>query len=179
MKILDFFLFLWVIFRIRIRNLNADPDPDPATQINADLCGSGSENLPWTMPKWQLWSKKDYFFKGTNVVFTSYFLPYLVSWTALALGHCPRYILRFPFGFHHILVFGTSAEIKITIIIFTSISYRIPVPYFTGTGSQPGPENFSQTKSRICWIRTQSGSKHKILKLKFGKMSGWKIFYQC
>jgi hypothetical protein len=33
MKILDFFLFLWVIFaRIQI----ADPDPDPATQINAD-----------------------------------------------------------------------------------------------------------------------------------------------
>jgi hypothetical protein len=33
MKILDFFLFLWVIFALRIRNLNADPDPDPATQI--------------------------------------------------------------------------------------------------------------------------------------------------
>ena len=30
MKILDFFLFLWVIFAL----LNADPDP--ATQINAD-----------------------------------------------------------------------------------------------------------------------------------------------
>ncbi len=36
MKILDFFLFLWVILPswIRIRNLNADSDP--ATQINAD-----------------------------------------------------------------------------------------------------------------------------------------------
>jgi hypothetical protein len=36
MKILYFFLFLWVIFALldRIRNLNADPDP--ATQINAD-----------------------------------------------------------------------------------------------------------------------------------------------
>jgi len=38
MKILDFFLFLWVFLpswiRIRISNLNADPDP--ATQINAD-----------------------------------------------------------------------------------------------------------------------------------------------
>ncbi len=30
MKILDFFLFLWVIFALM------DPDPDPATQINAD-----------------------------------------------------------------------------------------------------------------------------------------------
>jgi hypothetical protein len=30
------FLFLWVIFTL------LDPDPDPATQINADLCGSGS-----------------------------------------------------------------------------------------------------------------------------------------
>jgi hypothetical protein len=30
MKILDFFLFLWVIFTL------LDPDPDPATQINAD-----------------------------------------------------------------------------------------------------------------------------------------------
>ena len=30
MKILDFFLFLWVIFAL------LDPDPDPATQINAD-----------------------------------------------------------------------------------------------------------------------------------------------
>jgi hypothetical protein len=36
MKILDFFLFLWVIFAL------LDPDPDPATQINADPCGSGS-----------------------------------------------------------------------------------------------------------------------------------------
>ncbi len=43
MKILYFFLFLWVIFALldpRIRNLNADPDP--ATQINADPWGSGS-----------------------------------------------------------------------------------------------------------------------------------------
>jgi hypothetical protein len=35
MKILDFFLFLWVIFAL----LDPDPDPldpDPATQINAD-----------------------------------------------------------------------------------------------------------------------------------------------
>ncbi len=30
MKILAFFLFLWVIFSL------LDPDPDPATQINAD-----------------------------------------------------------------------------------------------------------------------------------------------
>ncbi len=30
MKILDFFLFLWVIFAL------LDPDPDPATQIFAD-----------------------------------------------------------------------------------------------------------------------------------------------
>ena len=35
MKILDFLLFLWVIFAL------LDPDPDPATQINADPCGSG------------------------------------------------------------------------------------------------------------------------------------------
>jgi hypothetical protein len=34
MKILDFFLFLWVIFGLL--------DPDPAPQINADPCGSGS-----------------------------------------------------------------------------------------------------------------------------------------
>ncbi len=40
MKILDFFLFLWVIFAL------LDPDPDPATHINADPCGSGSETLP-------------------------------------------------------------------------------------------------------------------------------------
>ncbi len=42
MKILDFFLFLWVNFAL------LDPDPDPATQINADPCGfgSGSETLP-------------------------------------------------------------------------------------------------------------------------------------
>ncbi len=42
MKILDFFLFLWVIFAL------LDPDPDPANQINADPCGSGygSETLP-------------------------------------------------------------------------------------------------------------------------------------
>jgi hypothetical protein len=33
MKILDFFIFLWVIFALL--------DPDPATQINADPCGSG------------------------------------------------------------------------------------------------------------------------------------------
>ncbi len=31
MKILDFFLFLWVIFAL------LDPDPDPATEINADV----------------------------------------------------------------------------------------------------------------------------------------------
>jgi hypothetical protein len=37
MKILYFFLFLWVIFALL--------DPDPATQINADPCGSGSETL--------------------------------------------------------------------------------------------------------------------------------------
>jgi hypothetical protein len=45
MKILDFFLFLWVIFAL------LDPDPDPATQINVDPCGSGSgsETLPGTV----------------------------------------------------------------------------------------------------------------------------------
>jgi hypothetical protein len=37
MKILDIFLFWWVIFALL--------DPDPATQINADPCGSGSETL--------------------------------------------------------------------------------------------------------------------------------------
>jgi hypothetical protein len=37
MKILYFFIFLWVIF--------AHLDPDPTTQINADPCGSGSETL--------------------------------------------------------------------------------------------------------------------------------------
>jgi hypothetical protein len=45
MKILDFFLFLWVIFSL------LDPDPDPATQTNVDPdmdphgYGSGSETL--------------------------------------------------------------------------------------------------------------------------------------
>jgi hypothetical protein len=39
MKILDFFLFLWVIVAL------LDPDPDPATQINADPCG-----YPYTDP---------------------------------------------------------------------------------------------------------------------------------
>jgi hypothetical protein len=45
MKILDFFLFLWVIFAL------LDPDPDPATQINADPCGygSGSETLVFSV----------------------------------------------------------------------------------------------------------------------------------
>jgi hypothetical protein len=36
MKLLYFFLCLWVIFAL------LDPDPDPATQINAESCGSGS-----------------------------------------------------------------------------------------------------------------------------------------
>jgi hypothetical protein len=36
MKILYFFLYLWVIFDL------LDPDPDPPTQINEDPCGSGS-----------------------------------------------------------------------------------------------------------------------------------------
>jgi hypothetical protein len=49
MKILSSFLFFWVILpswiRIRISNFYADPDPDPTAQINADLCGSGSETL--------------------------------------------------------------------------------------------------------------------------------------
>jgi hypothetical protein len=36
MKILDFFLFMWVIFAL------LDLDPNPVTQINADPCGSGS-----------------------------------------------------------------------------------------------------------------------------------------
>ncbi len=40
MKILSFFLFLWVIFSL------LDPDPDPATQINADPCGSGYGSEP-------------------------------------------------------------------------------------------------------------------------------------
>jgi hypothetical protein len=44
MKILYFFLFLWVIFAL------LDPDPDPATQINADPCGSGSETLSKNLP---------------------------------------------------------------------------------------------------------------------------------
>jgi hypothetical protein len=47
MKILDFFLFLWVIFAL------LDPDPDPATQINADPWGSGSETLMTTYDIWQ------------------------------------------------------------------------------------------------------------------------------
>jgi hypothetical protein len=46
MKILYFFLFLWIIFAL----LDPDPDPDPATQNNAGPCGSGyrsgSEILP-------------------------------------------------------------------------------------------------------------------------------------
>jgi hypothetical protein len=44
MKILDFFLFLCVIFAL------LDPDPDPATQINAcgSEYGSGFETLPLT-----------------------------------------------------------------------------------------------------------------------------------
>ncbi len=51
MKILDFFLILWVIFaqiRTRIRNLNADPDP--ATQINADPCGTDPDTDPDPKP---------------------------------------------------------------------------------------------------------------------------------
>ncbi len=37
MKILNFFLYLWVIFALL--------DPDPATQINTDPCGSVSTTL--------------------------------------------------------------------------------------------------------------------------------------
>ncbi len=37
MKLLYFFLFLWVIYALL--------DPDPATQITADRYGSGSETL--------------------------------------------------------------------------------------------------------------------------------------
>jgi hypothetical protein len=44
MKILYFFLFLWVIFALL--------DPDPATQINADPCGSGSETLQKTISRY-------------------------------------------------------------------------------------------------------------------------------
>ncbi len=48
MKILDFFLFLWVIFAL----LDPDPqfecgsDPDPATQINADP-DTDPDPKPW------------------------------------------------------------------------------------------------------------------------------------
>ncbi len=41
MKILYFFLFLWVIFAL------LDPDPDPATQINADLQPCQNDVLSW------------------------------------------------------------------------------------------------------------------------------------
>ncbi len=48
MKILDFFLFLWVIFALLDPDhLNADPDP--ATQINADPCGSGYGSVSETL----------------------------------------------------------------------------------------------------------------------------------
>jgi hypothetical protein len=51
MKILDFFLFLWVIFAlldpIRICNLNAGPDPDPANQNNADP-DPDTDPKPWS-----------------------------------------------------------------------------------------------------------------------------------
>jgi hypothetical protein len=39
MEILYSFLYLWVIFAF------LDPDPDPSTQMNAELCGSGSTAL--------------------------------------------------------------------------------------------------------------------------------------
>jgi hypothetical protein len=45
MKILDLFLFMWVIFAL----------PDPATQINADPCGSGSKTLSQTLAFKALW----------------------------------------------------------------------------------------------------------------------------
>ena len=45
------------------------------------------------------------------------FISDLVSGTALALGHRPRYIFRLPFRLHYILVFGTSANLKINILI--------------------------------------------------------------
>jgi hypothetical protein len=46
MKILDFFLFLWVIFA------RLDPDPDPTTQINAD---------PDTDPDLKSWLRDELF----------------------------------------------------------------------------------------------------------------------
>ncbi len=53
MKLLDFFLFLWVILALLDPDPDpkfyADPDPDTATQINTDPCrfgyGSRSESL--------------------------------------------------------------------------------------------------------------------------------------
>jgi hypothetical protein len=48
MKLLYFFLFLWVIFALL--------DPEPAVQNQADPCGSGSEILIFTiaMPSQEL-----------------------------------------------------------------------------------------------------------------------------
>jgi hypothetical protein len=43
MKILYFFIFLWVTIPL------LDPDPDQEPQINADPCGSGSETLVCTV----------------------------------------------------------------------------------------------------------------------------------
>ncbi len=43
MKILYFFLYLWVIFAL------LNPDPDPATQINAEPSGSTTQLFAlWT-----------------------------------------------------------------------------------------------------------------------------------
>ncbi len=48
-KFFTFFYICWSFLpswiRIQIRIQNMDPDPDPATQINADLCESGSTTL--------------------------------------------------------------------------------------------------------------------------------------
>jgi hypothetical protein len=57
-KILYFFLFLWVIFAL------LDPDPDPATQIYADPCESGSETLVYSLCR-TLW-RTDYWKRGAT-----------------------------------------------------------------------------------------------------------------
>ncbi len=119
-------------------------------------------------PKWQLWTKKMTFLR--EQMSSLHLTSYLVSWTALALGHCPRYVLRFPFGLHHILVFGTS-EVKITIIIFTSISLE-PDP-------NPDPKIFIGPNPG-CAESGPNLDTTQDLETKIWKMSGWeKIFHQC
>jgi hypothetical protein len=101
MKILYFFLFLWVIFAllVRIRNLNADPNPDPATQTNAD---------PDTDP-------------DPQPCFSYYILPVPIPYTVFLIRDI---LVRFPIRGSVLLTYGSGSG------SFFSVTYKTPKKWF-------------------------------------------------